>query len=75
MAILMNVGKPLSIADNIFMAEWVAIFHESGLRDGVIVADLLDARLKLVLARARARELQARWMQEWRPLSVCTSPC
>ena len=34
MAVLMNVGKPLQTADNIFMTEWVAVFRESGLRDG-----------------------------------------
>ena len=59
MAVLMNVGKPLQTSDNIFMIEWVAIFRESGLRDDVTIANLQDACLKLVvLARARARELQ-----------------
>ena len=53
MAVLMNVGKPLQTADNIFMTEWVAIFRESGLRDDVTVKNLQDACLKLVvLARA-----------------------
>ena len=42
MAVLMNIGKPLQSTDNIFMTEWMAIFH--------------DACRKLVdLARARAR--------------------
>ena len=59
MAFLMNVGKPLQTSDNIFMTEWVAIFRESGLRDDVTIANLQDACLNLVvLARARARELQ-----------------
>ena len=59
MAVLMNVGKLLQTSDNIFMTEWVAIFCESGLRDDVTIANLQDACLKLVvLARARARELQ-----------------
>ena len=59
MAVLMNVGKPLQTSDNIFMAERVAIFRESGLRDDVTVANLQDVCLKIVvLARARARELQ-----------------
>ena len=59
MAVLTNVGKPLQNSDNLFMTEWVAIFRERGLRDDVTTANLQDACLKLVvLARARARELQ-----------------
>ena len=47
MFIVMHVGKPLQTSDNIFMAEWVAIFRdESGLRDDVTIANLLDACLK-----------------------------
>ena len=59
MGVLMNVGKPLQTSDNIFMTEWVAVFRESG--NDVTLANLQDACLKLVpvvLARARARELQ-----------------
>ena len=56
MAVLMNIGKPLQSTDNIFMTEWMAIFHESGLRDDVTITNLQDACQKLVdLARARAR--------------------
>ena len=76
MAVLMNVGKPLQIADNIFMTEWLAIFRESGLRDDVTVANLQDACLKLVvLARARARELQVDQQVELaqQPLSAKTA--
>ena len=76
MAVLMNVGKPLQTADNIFMTEWVAIFRESGLRDDVTVANLQDACLKLVvLARARARELQVDQQVEraQQPLSAKTA--
>ena len=59
MAVLMNIGKPLQTTDNIFMTEWVATFRESGLRDEVTIANLQEACLELVvLARARARELQ-----------------
>ena len=47
MAILMNVGKPLQTSDNFFMTEWVAIVRESGLKDGVAVANLQDVCLKL----------------------------
>ena len=76
MAVLMNVGKPLQTADNIFMTEWVAIFRESGLRDDVTIANLQDACLKLVvLARARARELQVDQQVEraQQPLSAKTA--
>ena len=76
MAVLMNVGKPLQTADNIFMTEWVAIFRESGLRDDVTVKNLQDACLKLVvLARARARELQVDQQVEraQQPLSAKTA--
>ena len=76
MAVLMNVGKPLQTSDNIFMTEWVAIFRESGLRDDVTVAHLQDACLKLVvLARARARELQVDQQVEraQQPLSAKTA--
>ena len=41
------------------MTEWVAMFQESGLRDDVSIANLQETCLKfVVLARARARELQ-----------------
>ena len=51
--------RTLQSSDNIFMTEWVAIFRESGLRDDVSIASHQEACLKLVvLARARARELQ-----------------
>ena len=76
MAVLMNVGKPLQTADNIFMTEWVAIFRESGLRDDVTVANLQDACLKLVvLARARTRELQVNQQVEraQQPMSAKTA--
>ena len=76
MAVLMNVGKPLQIENNIFMTEWVAVFRESGLRDDVTVANLQDACLKLVvLARARARELQVDQQAEraQQPLSAKTA--
>ena len=76
MAVLMNVGKPLQTSDNIFMTEWVAIFRESGLRDDVTIANLQDACLKLVvLARARARELQVDQQVEraQQPLSAKTA--
>ena len=59
-----------------FMTEWVAIFRESGLRDDVIIANLQDACLKLVvLARARARELQVDQQVEraQQPLSAKTA--
>ena len=58
------------------MTEWVAIFRESGLRDDVTVANLQDACLKLVvLARARARELQVGQQVEraQQPLSAKTA--
>ena len=56
---LPTLENPLQFSDNIFMTEWVAIFRESGLRDDVTIANLQGACLKLVvLARARARELQ-----------------
>ena len=58
------------------MTEWVAIFRESGLRDDVTVANLQDACLKLVvLARARARELQVDQQVEraQQPLSAKTA--
>ena len=76
MAVLMNVGKPLQTSDNIFMTEWVAIFRESGLRDDITIANLQDACLKLVvLARARARELQVDQQIEraQQPLSAKTA--
>ena len=76
MAVLVNVGKPLQTSDNIFMTEWLAIFRDSGLRDDVTVARLQDACLKLVvLARARARELQVDQQVEraQHPLSAKTS--
>ena len=58
------------------MTEWVAIFRESGLRDDVTVANVQDACLKLVvLARARARELQVDQQVEraQQPLSAKTA--
>ena len=60
------------------MTEWVAIFRESGLRDDVTIANLQDACLKLVvLARARARELQVDQQveraQQQQPLSAKTA--
>ena len=58
------------------MTEWVAIFRESGLRDDVTIANLQEACLKLVvLARARARELQAYLQVEraQQPLSAKTA--
>ena len=58
------------------MTEWMAIFRESGLRDDVTVANLQDACLKLVvLARARARELQVDQQVEraQQPLSAKTA--
>ena len=58
------------------MTEWVAIFRESGLRDDVTIANLQDACLKLVvLARARARELQVDQQVEraQQPLSANTA--
>ena len=58
------------------MTEWVAIFLESGLRDDVTIANLQDACLKLVvLARARARELQVDQQVEHaqQPLSAKTA--
>ena len=59
------------------MTEWVAIFRESGkLRDDVTIANLQDACLKLVvLARARARELQVDQQVEraQQPLSAKTA--
>ena len=58
------------------MTEWVVIFRESGLRDDATVANLQDACLKLVvLARARARELQADQQVEraQQPLSAKTA--
>ena len=76
MAILMNVGKPLQTADNIFLTGWVAIFRESGLRDDVTIANFQDACLKLVvLARARARELRVDQQVEraQQPLSAKTA--
>ena len=76
MAVLTNVGKPLQSSDNIFMTEWVAIFRESGLRDDVTIANLQDACLKsVVLARARARELQVDLQVECaqQPLSAKTA--
>ena len=75
MAIFMNVGKPLQTSDNILVTECVAIFRESGLRDDVIIANLQDAGSKLVvLARARARELQVDQQVEraQQPLSAKT---
>ena len=76
MAVLMNVGKPLQSTDNIFMTEWVAIFRESGLRDDVTIANLQEACLKqLVLARARARELQVHMQVERAQQPVCQDWC
>ena len=75
-AVLMNAGKPLQTSDNIFMTEWVAIFRKTGLRDDATVANLQDACLKLVvLARARARELQGDQQVEraQQPLSAKTA--
>ena len=56
--------------------DMVAIFRESGLRDDVTIANLQDAHLELVvLARARARELQVDKQVELaqRPLSAKTA--
>ena len=74
--LMMNVGKPLQTSDNIFTTEWVAIFRESGLREDVTIANLQDACLNLVvLARARARELQVDQQVEraQQPLSAKTA--
>ena len=54
----------------------MAIFRESGLKDDVTIANLQDACLKLVvLARARARELQVDQQVEraQQPLSAKTA--
>ena len=73
MSVLMNVAKPLQSTDSSFMTEWVAIFRP---RDNVTIANLQEARLKLVvLARARARELQVDMQVEHaqQPLSAKTA--
>ena len=63
MAVLVNVAKPLQTTDNIFMSG--SRFFESGLRDDVSIANLQEARLKLVvLAKTQARELHVDWQVE-----------
>ena len=65
-----------SLLQNIFMTEWVAIFRESGLRDDVTVENFQEAYLRVVvLARARARELQVALQVEraQQPLSAKTA--
>ena len=47
------------------MTDWVAKFRECVLRDDVSIANLQEARLKLVvLAKVRDRELHVDWQFE-----------